>query len=453
MSLDFIIIEITQGLTKMNIILLSGGSGKRLWPLSNDIRSKQFIKLFTNEKGEKESMVQRMYRQIKKIDSKAIITVATAKSQISELKNQLGDNINISVEPCRRDTFPAIALAVSYLHDIEHVGVEEPIVVCPVDPYVDDDYFQALKSLAELANKDNSNLVLMGIEPTYPSEKYGYIIPETSKQVSKVLMFKEKPNEEVAKNYISKGALWNGGIFAFKLGYLLKKSHELINFIDYKDLFSKYETLNKISFDYAVAEKESKIEVMRFSGMWKDLGSWNTLTESMDTDNIGNVIIGEGCEKCHIVNDLDIPVLAVGVKNIIVASSPEGILITDKDGSSKIKSYVEKLDTPVMFAEKSWGEYKVIDVGPSSLTINVTLNKGHQMSYHSHSRRKEVWTITSGSGIVVLNGVHKRVSSGDVIPIPIGVKHTIIAETDLKLIEVQLGKDIDVKDKKKFKIR
>lgn len=436
----------------MNIILLSGGSGKRLWPLSNDVRSKQFIKLFTDEKGEKESMVQRMYQEIKKIDSNANVTIATAKSQISELKNQLGENINISLEPCRKDTFPAIALASAYLHDVEHINEEEPIVVCPVDPYVQDDYFQSLKSLSDLASKGKSNLVLMGIEPTYPSEKYGYIIPKNSDRVSKVLMFKEKPTEKTAKDYISKGALWNGGIFAFKLGYLLKKSHELIDFVDYEDLFNKYETLDKISFDYAIAEKEKSIEVMRFSGVWKDLGSWNTLTESMDADNVGNVVIGEGCENCHIINDLDIPVLAVGVKNIIVAASPEGILVTDKEGSSKIKEYVEKLDTPVMFAEKSWGEYKVIDVGPTSLTIKVTLNKGHQMSYHSHKRRKEVWTITSGSGTVILDGVNKKVSAGDIISIAVGVKHTIIAVTNLKLIETQLGKDIDVKDKTKYNL-
>jgi mannose-1-phosphate guanylyltransferase len=437
----------------MNIILLSGGSGKRLWPLSNDVRSKQFIRLFPNEKGEKESMVQRMFRQINKIDSNANITVASSKSQISELKNQLGDNIRISVEPFSKDTFPAIALAVSYLHDAEHIGVEEPIVVCPVDPYVDDGYFQALKSLSELAGKNNSNLVLMGIEPTYPSEKYGYIIPETSKQVSKVLMFKEKPTEEVAKSYIAKGALWNGGVFAFKLGYLLKKSHQLLDFKDYKDLFSKYQTLNKISFDYAVVEKESEIEVMRFSGLWKDLGTWNTLTESMGTDNVGNVVIGEGCEKCHIVNELDIPFLVVGVKNIITAASSEGVLITNKEGSSKIKPYVERLNTPVRYAEKSWGEYKVTDFGKGYLTIKIALIKGHKMSYHSHYRRKEVWTITSGIGTVILNGIKRKVSTGDVISIDFGVKHTIFAETNLELIEVQLGENIDEKDKVKFEFK
>ena len=162
----------------MHIILLSGGSGKRLWPLSNDIRSKQFIKIFKTEDGEYESMVQRVYRQIKTVDRDATVTVATSKSQISSLRNQLGDDIQISLEPCRRDTFPAIALATAYLHDVEGVSEEEAVVVCPVDPYVNADYFEALKKLSDLAQEGTANLVVMVIEPTYPREKYGYVIPQ-----------------------------------------------------------------------------------------------------------------------------------------------------------------------------------------------------------------------------------------------------------------------------------
>ena len=250
----------------MNLVLLSGGSGQRLWPLSNDIRSKQFIKIFHREDGELESMVQRVYRQIKAVDTDATVTIATSKSQVSAIHNQLGEEVGISVEPCRRDTFPAIALAAAYLKDVQGVGEEESVVVCPVDPYVENDYFEALKALGDRAAVSSANLVLMGIEPTYPSEKYGYIIPIGKEQVSKVSMFKEKPTQEVAKDYIAKGALWNGGVFAFKLGYVLNRAHELIDFVDYDDLFNKYDTLNKISFDYAVVEHEPQIEVMRFSG-------------------------------------------------------------------------------------------------------------------------------------------------------------------------------------------
>ena len=169
----------------MNIVLLSGGSGQRLWPLSNDIRSKQFIKIFHTADGELESMVQRVYRQIRTIDKDATVTIATSKSQVSAIHNQLGEDVGISVEPCRRDTFPAIALAAAYLKDVKGISEDEPVVVCPVDPYVEIDYFDALKDLGAQAASSNANLVLMDIEPTYPSEKYGYIIPDTPAPVKR----------------------------------------------------------------------------------------------------------------------------------------------------------------------------------------------------------------------------------------------------------------------------
>ena len=194
----------------MNILLLSGGSGKRLWPLSNTIRSKQFLKIFKTNNGY-ESMLQRIFRQIKETDPHANITIATSKTQVSTIYNQLGNDINISIEPCRRDTFPAIALASSYLVDVKGINPNESIVVCPIDPYVDKDYFDALKKLSIQAENNEAKLVLMGITPTYPSEKYGYIIPKSSDAISAVTAFKEKPDAESAKKYMSQGALWNGG--------------------------------------------------------------------------------------------------------------------------------------------------------------------------------------------------------------------------------------------------
>lgn len=436
----------------MNLVLLSGGSGQRLWPLSNDIRSKQFIKIFHREDGELESMVQRVYRQIKAVDTDATVTIATSKSQVSAIHNQLGEEVGISVEPCRRDTFPAIALAAAYLKDVQGVGEEESVVVCPVDPYVENDYFEALKALGDRAAVSSANLVLMGIEPTYPSEKYGYIIPIGKEQVSKVSMFKEKPTQEVAKDYIAKGALWNGGVFAFKLGYVLNRAHELIDFVDYDDLFNKYDTLNKISFDYAVVEHEPEIEVMRFAGTWKDLGTWNTLTEAMDSHAVGEALFNENCENVHVVNELDVPILCMGLKDVVVSASPEGILVSDKEQSSYIKPFVNTLDHRVMFAEKSWGSFKVIDIDSASMTIKVTLNAGHRMNYHSHQHRDEVWTVIAGEGKTIVDGMEQNVKAGDVITMSAGCRHTIIAETELKLIEVQLGEAIDVHDKQKFEL-
>ena len=434
----------------MNIILLSGGSGKRLWPLSNDVRSKQFIKIFKNEDGTYESMVQRIFGSIRRVDPDATITIATSKSQISAIHNQVGNDVGISVEPCRRDTFPAIALATCYLVDELGVDESDPVVVCPVDPYVEDDYFEALKKLSDQAAKGEANLVLMGIEPTYPSEKYGYIIPASKDETAEVISFKEKPSAEVAKDYIKRGALWNGGVFAYKLSYVIKRAHELIDFTDY--LFSKYETLKKISFDYAVVEKEDRIQVQRFSGAWKDLGTWNTLTEAMTENVVGKGVMNDNCSGVHILNELNVPIIAMGLSDVVISASPEGILVSDKEQSSYIKPYVDSLDQQIMFAEKSWGRYQVMDVEPDAMTIKVILNPGHSMNYHSHKHRDEVWVVLSGTGRTVVDGMEQNIKPGDVITMSAGCRHTVFADTELKLVEVQLGEDISVEDKQKYEL-
>lgn len=436
----------------MNIVLLSGGSGKRLWPLSNDVRSKQFIKIFKTKEGTYESMVQRVYRQICSVDKNASVTIATSKTQVSSINNQLGDNVGICVEPCRRDTFPAIALAAAYLRDVKKVDYNEAVVVCPVDPYVNEDYFEAVKNLGVLAEGGGANLVLMGIEPTYPSEKYGYIIPADKNNVSRVETFKEKPDIKTAEEYIKQGALWNGGVFAFRLKYVLDIAHSLIDFSDYEDLYSKYESLDKISFDYAVVEKEKSIDVMRFSGQWKDLGTWNTLTEAMEENCVGEAMLNDKCSNVHIINELDVPVLCMGLKDAVISASPDGILVSDKEQSSYIKPFVDKINKQIMFAEKSWGSFRVLDVEKESMTIKVTLKKGNKMNYHSHQRRDEVWTVISGHGRTIVDGMEQRVGVGDVVTISAGCRHTIIADTQLQLIEVQLGREISADDKKKYKL-
>ena len=266
-------------------------------------------------------------------------------------------------------------------------------------------------------------------------------------------MFKEKPDVKTAKEYIEKGALWNGGVFAYKLKYLLNIAHKLIDFKDYYDLFNKYETLEKISFDYAVVEKENNIEVMKFDGKWKDLGTWNTLTESMNEEIFGKGIKNDSCENIHIINELNIPILCMGLKNVVVAASSEGILVSDKEQSSYIKPLVEKIDQQIMFAEKSWGSYQVIDIQEESLTILITLNSGNSMKYHSHEFRDEIWTIVSGTGRTIIDGIEQKVKPGDVITMKAGCKHTIIAETEIKVIEVQIGKEINVEDKQKFELK
>lgn len=434
----------------MNIILLSGGSGKRLWPLSNDVRSKQFIKVFKNGDNY-ESMVQRMYRQIKQVDPNASITIATSKAQVSAIHNQIGYEVGISVEPDRRDTFPAIALATAFLHDVQKIDKNEAVVVCPVDPYVEDTYFECLNELYEVAQKGKKSLTLMGIEPTYPSEKYGYIIPRKDGQHLS-FSFKEKPDKRTAIEYIKQGALWNGGVFAYKLSYVLEKAKELLGTSEYDRLLSNYSNLKKISFDYAVVEHESSIDVLRYRGEWRDLGTWNTLTTAMSECISGNAGMSDNCKNVHILNELDIPIFAMGVKNLVIAAGPDGILVSDKDESSYIKPYVDKIDQQVMFAEKSWGSYHVLDVGEKSLVVKISIKPGDKMNYHSHDRRDEVWTVVKGQGRTIVDGMEQIIKAGDVITMASGCKHMVVADSELEMVEVQLGEDISSKDKHKYEI-
>jgi len=185
----------------MHLILLSGGSGKRLWPLSNDVRSKQFLTVLPTPDGHLESMVQRVYRQLQEVGGWSSITIASSANQKDQLELQLGSEVNIVIEPERRDTFPAIALACTFLYSECGVGVDETIAVLPVDPYVDLDYFINISKFTDILESDRNCLALMGATPTFPSEKYGYIVPtDCDKIISQVKTLKKNPTERQRRN-------------------------------------------------------------------------------------------------------------------------------------------------------------------------------------------------------------------------------------------------------------
>ena len=433
----------------MNIILLSGGSGTRLWPLSNEVRSKQFLKIFRRADGVRESMVQRMYRMLKAVDPAADITIATSDSQIPQIEAQLGKQVRVSVEPCRRDTFPAIALAAACLKR-SGVGRDAPVVVCSVDPYVDIEFFRCLKRMSDAVQA--ANLTLMGIEPTEPSEAYGYIIPGGSGPIAPVRAFREKPDARAAGEYIAQGALWNAGVFAFRLGYVLDIARELLGADDYDALCADYESFQRISFDYAVVERETDINVVRFSGQWKDLGSWSTLTEAMQ-DPVNGRAVAAACENTHVINELGIPLVALGVRDSVIVATPDGILVSDKEKSARLKEYVAA-QRP-MYERRVWGEYKVLDYkihedGNNSLVKELILDAGKHISYQIHRRRTEIWTFTEGVGRLVLDGVAREVRRGDMAVIPPGTRHALLAVSQLHIIEVQIGDELTEDDIERF---
>ncbi|MDT2047773.1 sugar phosphate nucleotidyltransferase [Priestia flexa] len=438
----------------MKLVLLSGGSGKRLWPLSNDTRSKQFLKVLESKEGQNESMVQRVWRQIEAVGLGKSTVIATSKMQRDMIHSQVGTDIPLIIEPERRDTFPAIALAAAYLHSEEKVSEDEVVVVLPVDPYVNDAFFERVKELEAVLQSSDADLALMGVKPTYPSSKYGYIVPRGQVNADEhftVERFTEKPSEEAAEELINLHALWNCGVFAFKLDYLLEILKEKELSLEFNDLEKSYQDLPKISFDYEVVENAKHIVALPYEGYWKDLGTWNTLTEEMATVQIGKGILTEDSTNTHLVNELDIPVTVVGVKDVIVAASPDGILVSDKASSPKIKELIADYNNPPMYEERTWGWSRVLDYAKydenhEMVTKRICILEGKNSSYHYHSLRDEVWTIVRGEGELALDDSITRVKAGDIIHLPAGKKHGIRAINELEFIEVQTGSGISDKD-------
>lgn len=434
----------------MQLVLLSGGSGKRLWPLSNNARSKQFLPLLEKEDGTMESMVQRVVRQAQEANLTNDITLATNASQQDIIVNQLGDSVNLVTEPERRDTFPAIALAASYLKFAKQCADDEVVVIMPCDPYTELGYFETIGKMVECVKQNVADLVLMGIAPTYPSEKYGYVVPEA--QVSEVSGFKfqkvsrftEKPTTAVAEELLKQGAFWNGGVFAFRLGYTMNIVRKYMTSDSFEDTRARYSEFPKISFDYEVAEKTESVAVVPFNGEWKDLGTWNTLTDELHKPIIGNAVMGAHCENTHVINELQNPIFVDGLKDVVVAACPDGILVCSKEHSEEIKKSVENLTPRPMYEERRWGIYRVLDDsyyadGRHSLTKSITLKEGKNISYQIHHHRSETWTFVQGEGIFVLDGKVQNVKAGDTVVIPVEHWHAIKALTELTFIEVQSG--------------
>lgn len=439
----------------MHLILLSGGSGKRLWPLSNDIRSKQFLKLLLDEHGNRQSMVQRVYAQIKQAQPNADITIATNTAQVDSIRSQLGDSVDIVLEPERRDTYPAIVLSCSYLALKKGVTLNETIAVLPVDPYTEVGFFRTLSRM-DTALDIGADIALMGIAPLLPTSKYGYIVPgkQAAPDILKVSRFVEKPDEQTAAKLIQDGAYWNGGVFACKLGYIMEIAKRSVDFDSYEELLSRYSMLKKTSFDYEVVERAEHIAVVPYRGKWTDIGTWRTLTDEMDTNTLGETAAVD-TKNTYVINELDIPVIALGTKDLVIAASPDGILVSDLISSSQLKPLVDTMENRPMYEERRWGEYTVLDVNDygdnhHSLVKHLFLRSGMSISYQLHRYRDEIWVVTNGAADFVLDDELRTVAAGDILKIKTGQKHAIKATTDLHIVEVQTGSTLVEDDTEKF---
>lgn len=441
----------------MQLVLLSGGSGLRLWPLSNNTRSKQFLPLLKADDGSMESMLQRVVRQVRETNLASSVTIATSKTQRDMIINQLGNGVDVVAEPERRDTFPAIALAVSYLSLQKGCPDDEVVVIMPCDPYTENDFFYSIGNMVKAVEQNKADLVLMCIKPTYPASKYGYIVPEEGNNdaVRMVSCFVEKPDRARAEELLARGAMWNSGVFAFRLGYVRSIVSKYITASSYEEVVAQYGVFPKISFDYEVVEKALSIAVVPFGGKWKDLGTWNTLSEEIAEDYIGNVTCGDNNSNSIVVNELGLPIFCDGLNNMVVACSPDGILVCGKDYSEGIKDKVSKLADRPMYEERRWGSYKVMGTkrygdGYKSLTKELILRPGCSISYQRHKLRDEVWTFVDGDGVLALDGEIVKVKRGDVVHIKSGQMHAVKAVSQLQIIEVQMGTLLEEDDIERF---
>lgn len=405
-------------------------------------------------------MVQRTFSMLEKIPLEKNIVVATCASQKSSIDIQLPDSdYNVVIEPERRDTAPAIMLAAAYLAWKKDVDPRDTVVVMPIDTYASQAYYDNLVSLDEAVQSDVAELILLGATPTYPSEKFGYIVfdPTSEGPVKKVSCFIEKPPEKEAQKLIDDGALWNCGVFAFRLKHLMGILQAYTAIEDFESLRASYGELPKNSFDYEVVEKANSVAAIEYDGEWKDLGTWNTLTEEMCDFNSGKVLSDGTCTNTHIINETNLPMVVAGMTDAVVVATPDGILVSDKETSAHIKPLVSRAaETRPMYESRQWGEYSVIgkeESGgqPFSLEKILVVKPGRQLSYQKHFSRSEVWTITAGRGEVVLDDEPEPVEYGSVVFIAPGVKHAVRAlDEDLHIVEVQLGMNLVEEDIERF---
>lgn len=433
----------------MYIVLLSGGSGKRLWPLSNDLCSKQYIKLMNHDAAdtadEKCSMLQRVFGQLKTAGLSDNTIVCASDAQVELIESQLDGAAEVAVEPMRRDTFPAVMLSCAYLLSKKGAKTDDVVAFLPVDPYTTGEFFARIKRLGEYIASSEQTIGLLGGVPTYPSTKYGYIVPQRGEgELLKVEGFREKPDEETARKLVSEGALWNCGVFCFKLSMASQWTEKYGVGMDYDRMVTDYEKLPKKSFDYEVLEHWESIAAIKYDDIWKDLGTWNTLTEEMKENSIGDVTWDGTCENSHAINVLGVPMVVMGARNMVIAASHDGILVADKHQSSYIKDCLANIADTSRYEERRWGTIKTIDNdeddGTKSVTKRIKVVSGKTMPCHKHEKHTETITVLSGMGKLVLEGTEVDLLAGSTVSIAAGKAHAIKAlGSDLRLIEVSLG--------------
>lgn len=461
----------------MKIILLVGGSGSRLWPLSRQEYPKQFLNF-----GDKVSLFQHAFQRAQKLVSNKDIIIVTNDIYVDkiydELRNiQVCDFHNIVCEPCKRNTAPAIMLGLAYIESKLTYKKNESIFILLSDHYITpENKFINLVQFADKCIKKFNNIITFGIKPFCPHTGYGYIkigdkknMQHKSYNLYEVSKFVEKPNLDVAKKYILSGEyVWNSGMFGFNIDMILrefkkynKKIYNIYN-LGFKKMLQKFETMPDISIDYALIEKTKNIQMIPFDIFWSDIGSWDAVYDILDKDENNNVIYNnvllEDTKESFIYSQNKRLITTIDIHNLFIVDTKDALLICNKGKTQKVKNIVERLKLEhrqevIKHSKKwrVWGNYEILDKGDVYTVKKIELLPHKRISLQKHQFRNEHWNIIQGVATVYLGKEKFKLKANESISIPKNTKHMVVNETskNVIIIENQIG-DIDESDIVRF---
>ena len=442
-------------------LILAGGSGSRLWPLSRELYPKQLLNI-----QDSESLLQATFSRLKACMPAENIISMTGVKHTPNVRYQLSSLVESPVvlsEPIAKNTAPAIILASKYISELTK---EDPVIlVVPADHMIKDviAFAETVKEGEKLA--EQGYIVTFGIKPTYPETGYGYVNVSdvVLEKGFKVKRFVEKPNENLAKEYIADGNyFWNSGIFMFKASTMLQESEkcasDIYNLLGNFDFtksteipFTEFEKMPNISIDYAVMEKSEKIALVQLKSDWNDLGSWKSIYDVSKKDENGNVKIGhvidEGSKNSFVYSSSKL-VATIGLEDVVVVETEDAILACKADKAQEVKKVYDTLKNQNNETYKvhktvyrPWGYYTVLGEGKGFLTKMIQVNPGQKLSVQSHNHRSEHWVVLEGTAKVVLEGKEHILSPGHSVDIAVKEIHSLQNPYDevLKIVEVQKG--------------